>query len=484
MPDTLPLLPRPAALAPSTASLAAATALEAAIWGMLGHRADAGQRLAAALAADPGLALGHAIAGLQARMLARREMLPAAQRSLEAARESLRQRGGTAREHLFVRALADWQEGGDMEAAAITLEQQLAEQPLDAAALKLAHGIRFMLGDAPGMRLAVERALPAWNDALPGAGYVLGCHAFALEETGDIAAAERIGRHAVALEPGDLWAAHAVAHTLEGSGRAREGLGWLDSLAAQLPELGNFGRHIFWHRALFHLHLGEGEAALALYDRRVRDEPTEDFRDLANAASLLWRLESQRVPVGAARWDELADIAERRIGDHSLVFADLHHVISLAAAGRKQALAAFMAGMRGRALRDTDTQARLHARLGLPAARAIAAAIGGDPAEAKALFAQTRRDLPRIGGSHAQRDLFARIALDAALAAGDAAATVAQLAERATRRAPGAWETSCAQRLRSTAARPDAPPTLLPRLAAGARAAWRAQPRLAEAASG
>lgn len=431
----------------TTESLAARRALDASVQAILGHRADAMARLQEALAADAGLVIGHALAGLQQRVMARQEATVQAAASLAAARVALLARGGTPREHAFVAALAAWQDGGDMDAAAGILEAQLLRQPCDAAALKLSHAIRFMLGDPVGMRLAIERALPAWSADMPGFGFVLGCHAFALEETGAAEAAEHVGRRAVALQPDDLWGAHAVAHVLESQGRAREGLGWIAARASTLPGAGSFARHIFWHRALFHLHLGEGDAALALYDGRIRDEPSEDVRDVANAASLLWRLEAQRVPVGAARWDELADIAEGRIGDHSLAFADLHHVLSLAAAGRKDALAAFLAGMRDRALRDTDTQARVFSAVGLTTGQGIAAAVAGDSGRGADLLGALRGRLQAVGGSHAQRDLIERIALDAALAAGRHDSAAAMLRNRARRRAPGAWEAACARRL-------------------------------------
>ncbi len=407
---------------------------DAAIEAMLGHRAETPALLAAAIAARPDDAFGYALTGLSACLLARRETLEVARRHLALARAA----DADARGAAFRAALAAWAEQGDMDAAATILEARLRADPLDAAALKLAQGIRFMLGDAAGMRLAVERVLPAWDATLPLHGFILGCHAFALEECGDRRAAERIGRAAVAARPDDAWGAHAVAHVLEGEGRAREGLAWLGAAERRLPHA-PFARHLFWHRALFHLHLGQTEAALALYDARVRAERSEDFRDVANAASLLWRLAAQGVPVGA-RWEELADIAEARIGDHSLAFADLHHVLSLAATGRRAALGAFLTGLRGRALRDTDTQARVFATVGLATARGIAAAVGGEAAEAADLLGAVRRDLPRLGGSHAQRDLVERIAIAANLAAGRRRAGADLLAERATRRAPGAWE--------------------------------------------
>ncbi len=420
-----------------------APGLVTAVRAILAHRADAMVQLRATLEEDPGLAVGHAICGLLQRMLAHREASAEAGRALDAARAALRDGGGGARDHAFVAALVAWHEDGDMEAAAHHLEARLALEPHDVAALKLAHAVRFMLGDPAGMRLAVERALPAWSEAEPEFGFVLGCHAFALEETGAAEAAERAGRRAVELEPSDLWGAHAVAHVLEAQGRAREGLAWLRARESAMRHAGGFARHIVWHSALFHLHLGDGEAALGLYDARMRGAPLDDYRDLANAASLLWRLQAQRVPVGAARWEELAAISERRIGDHSLVFADLHHVLVLAATGRTDALTAFLAGMRGRALRDVDTQARVYAGVGLAAGHGIAAAAGGDASAAQDLLGAVRSRLQMVGGSHAQRDLFARIGIEAGLAAGQMLSAQAALAERAGWRVPGAWEATC-----------------------------------------
>lgn len=284
---------------------------------------------------------------------------------------------------------------------------------------RLLHGIRFMLGDSLGMRLAAKAALPAWGEAVPGCGFVLGCHAFALEETGDPEGAERVGRRAVALEPGDVWGGHAVTHAMEVGGRAREGLAWLSRIEPRLPGVGNFARHLFWHRALFHLRLGEGDAALDLYDRRIREEPTEDVRDVMNAASLLWRLEAQGVPTGGWRWQELADLAERRIGDHAWAFADLHYLLSLAAAGRLGAVQAMLASIRARALHGSDTQALVHAEVGLAAARAVAAAaLEGEPGEAARLLEPLQGHLQRLGGSHTQRDLLRQMLRPAAAASG------------------------------------------------------------------
>ena len=87
-----------------------------------------------------------------------------------------------------------------------------------------------------------------------------------------------------------------------------------------------------------HLDRGELDVALALYDTKIRQDKTDDYRDIANATSLLMRLELEGMDV-ANRLDELADFSENRTKDSCLVFADLHYMLALAGANRPDAKA-------------------------------------------------------------------------------------------------------------------------------------------------
>lgn len=424
----------------TTTSHVAVADLDAATLSFLSQRDDTAHRLRAAVAADPGLVVGHAAFGLLHLASGRRPRHADAGHCLGAARAAFAERGGTRREGALLSALGAWAEKGDMWLAADLLDEQIRVAPADPLLLRLVYAIRFMLGDPVGMRLAVQRVLDAMPADAAGRAYLRGCLAFALGETGERWRAECEGRLAVAEAPDDLWGAHAVAHVMEEGGRARDGLAWLEDVRPGMAGASLFGRHLFWHRALFHLHLDEGDAALRLYDAEVWRDPGTDFRDLANAASLLWRMESQGVQVGAARWDELADEAERRLGEHCLAFADLHHAVALGAAGRRGAAARLLRGMRLRALDSSDSQAEVMGRVGLGVVRGVLAALLGDPGEAAALLRLHRNEVQALGGSNAQRDLVHRLAVDAALAAGDAEPAEEALIERAVSRVAGAWE--------------------------------------------
>lgn len=400
-------------------ALSSAQATEAwngCVRGFLAHAAETPARLGAALAAEPGFALGHAAMGFFQLLLGRRETHEAARAAQARALTAAAEGGGDARTAAYLDALADALDGR-LFAGADRLDAILTRWPGDALALKLGHAIRFVLGDAAGMRRSVEAAAAGFGAGHPYGGYALGCHAFALEETGDYAQAEAQGRAGIALAADDAWGLHAVAHVCEMTARPRDGVMLLRGAAGAWAHCNNFGAHVWWHLALFHLDRGAFEPALMLYDARIRVARTDDYRDIANAASLLARLELEGVGVGG-RWEELAELAAARVEHGGNVFADLHYLIALDRAGRRA------------------EAARLAARLKADGARgagdmdAVAGAVGGPVAEGLRLFAEgahraafaklhaASASLQRIGGSHAQRDVFARLMVAAALKGG------------------------------------------------------------------
>ena len=412
----------------------------AALWdrtvaAFLAHAAATPVHLGEALALAPGFALGHAAQGLFLSLLGRRELDPAIDAALAAARAAAEAGGADARERAYVAALADHRAGRAF-VAADRLERIAAEHPGDSLAAKLAQAVRFMLGDAAGMRLAADRMVQphaGFGRGHPHRGYILGQRAFALEETGEYAEAEADGRAGLELAPDDAWGLHAVAHVMDMTGRADAGVRWLAGKSRHWAHCNNFGYHVWWHLALFHLDRGNLGAARELYDRKVRPTPTDDYRDIANAASLLLRLELEGAEVGE-RWEELGALAAARTEDGCVVFADLHYLLALNRSGREAEAAALTARIARDAQGLDHDQHEVCAVAGLPAARGLNAFRAGRWGEAHRALSLALPQLPRIGGSHAQRDLFERMTIDAALAAGDMRAAEAALARRCAAR--------------------------------------------------
>lgn len=398
----------------------------------LAHKAATPQHLADALNTAPDFAMGHAARGLFSLMMGRAEMWQAAEDARTAAHQAARQTTPSPREQGWLDALDHWLADSPTGAIA-ALEAVLDRCPQDTLSAKASHGIRFILGDATGMRRSVERVLPAHDPDHPLRGYLLGCHAFTLEETGDYAAAELAGRAGLTLAPDDAWGLHAVAHVHDMRNEANAGIALIDNFRSVWDGSNNFRYHVWWHKALLHLHRGETDVALTLYDHQVRADKTDDYRDIANATSLLMRLELDGVDVGD-RWDELGALAENRIDDGCIVFADLHYQLALAGAGKDRAAE----DMAARFARDARQNGDMAARVADPGLSALAGLNAFAEGRYGAAFNNLRAARPKmqsIGGSHAQRDVFERMTIDAGLRAGHFDATEQILLDRLALRA-------------------------------------------------
>lgn len=406
----------------STASQLAVRAFERAVCAVGAHR-PAAEHLQTSLRFDDGLIAAHALLGFANVLLGRSETTAvAAGLSATAKRALCKQGGGTASEAALVAALG-FAAGGRLKAAADVLERHLETHPSDFLALKLAHSLRFMSGQPAEMLALTRRLLPYWTSTDAAYGFALGCHAFGLEEMGYFNEAEACGREAYRHERSDAWGLHAVSHVMEMSNRTDEGIAWLEASRADWSNCNNFAFHIGWHLALFHLERGDISTVLSIYDGDVRAARTDDFRDMANAASLLWRLEQEGVDVGD-RWSELHDIAWRRRQDTTYVFATLHYLLVLVARGDRVGAADLKAALGERARATADDQSSVAAHIGLPLADVIAGADGTTVSHE--VMAQTATLLQGIGGSHAQRDVFFRTLLLSAARNGNAE-TVAAL---------------------------------------------------------
>jgi tetratricopeptide (TPR) repeat protein len=406
----------------STSSAEAAAAFDRTIAGYLKARLDTRDHLTGLLQADPEFALAYCLKGYLAMLLYKQAALPAAAEAARTARRLTAK--ATAREQMHVDALDAWV-AGDLDRLLAIWEAILAEHPTDVLAFRLAHFKYFWTGRACDMLASVERIAPKWGRELPGYGTMLGCRCFALEECGDYAAAEPAGREAIEIDPADLWAAHAVAHVMEMQGRQRDGIVWLERLARHWEGTNQLQHHLWWHRALFHYEQREFDEVLALYDHRFRNlsssltQSQPDFIiDVQNAASMLFRLERQGVPVGD-RWIEIADKAEQRIGDCLSVFTLPHWMMALAATGREETARRLLDGMRAYA-EERQSNASVVKQIALPMTEAVLAHRRGEYSAALDLMRPIIADTQRMGGSHAQHDVLRQLFLDCAVHAGHA----------------------------------------------------------------
>jgi len=238
------------------------------------------------------------------------------------------------REQAHLAALSHLVQGARAAAVAV-LDRHLMRYPFDLVAHQGAAVTDGFLGRFHWVRDRSARALPFWSKDQPGYGTLLAFHGFGLEEAGEYARAEDESRAAAELEPSSFWPHHTVAHVMEMTGRPEDGLGWMAAREPLWSTPGHMNQvHIWWHKALFHLELGQYEAALALYDGPMRATQRPVALSLTNATALLWRLDTLGCDIGD-RWREAAALWQDHANGKCLVFTDIQAAMAELLSGQE-----------------------------------------------------------------------------------------------------------------------------------------------------
>ena len=397
----------------STDDPAAVERLDAAVALMNGYFTDPLAVIDRALEEHPDFVMGHCFRAGLLLIAAQKSVEPELRRSVEAA-EALAARAND-RERGHIAAARAWLDG-DFHRTPELYGRVLEDHPGDLAALQFAHQCDFFVGDSAALRDRPAGVLARSDPGLPGHGFVLGMHAFGLEENGDFAAAEETGRRAVGLIPRNPWAIHAVAHVMEMQGRSGEGIAWMRDREADWAPDNLLAVHNWWHLALHHLDRCETGAVLDIYDRHVRPRPEAIGLELSDATALLWRLHLAGIDAGD-RWREVADGWEPMAGDGYYAFNDMHAMMAFVAAGRDGAAGRLVATLTARAA-GSGANAAMTREVGLPASLGLLAFGRGDHAAATDLLLPLTAISRRLGGSDAQRDVLSLTLLEAAQRAG------------------------------------------------------------------
>ena len=398
----------------STASTAALAHAEQALWRTVAFYGDAVADLDAAIAADPGWGLARIAKADFLLTLTEPSLVPEA-RALVAAAEPLMAHANTRERAHF--AAATLCAAGRWREASAVWDGLLLQYPRDLLALNSAHLFDFYRGDALSLRARVARVLPEWPGDDKLHPFVLGMHAFGLEECHQYAQAEDTGRRALDACPRMPWAVHAVAHVMEMQGRHAEGVEWLRSREPDWAPDNGLSVHLWWHAALFKLESLDTAGALQLFDAYMAGAASVVNLQWLDGAALLWRLRLLGVDVGA-RWQRLAsDWAQPvELAGH-YAFNDCHALLALIGSGELGRAQALLEAATARAAQgDADNRA-MAGEVGLPLMHALLAHAAGDHVGAVRLLYPLRRVAHHFGGSHAQRDLIDQTLLAAACAA-------------------------------------------------------------------
>ncbi len=410
-----------------------AEAFDRAVADYFGLTGDPVGILKRALKNDPDFTLGGvAIAGLF-MIGGFRGDHPEVAEALGAAESAMR--GASSRERMHLAAVRAWSEGRSPEAAQ-AWEAILRDWPTDALAFRFGQDAYLFLGRSLSIRDTAARVLPVWDRGNPLTSFVLGAYAFGLEEAGDLGRAEEAGREALARNPRDAWAAHAVAHVMETSGRGEEGVVFLRQTRPGWSHARFMAGHNGWHLALFLIEQGRLKEVLADYDGFAAAKLADDMTlDRVDAASLLWRLELAGADVGK-RWAPVARAWMDHVDDHVLAFNDLHCALAAARSPEPDDLVRFRRSLDAYERHGAGHNRLVTAEVGRRFIDGVIAYAAGNWGGAIDAILPVRFETFRLGGSHAQRDVINRTLFAAAERAGDRALVKTLRDERGRRAGP------------------------------------------------
>ena len=364
-----------------------------------------------AVEADEGFAAAHAGVALMAMY----RVAPAEARASAERARSLAP-GASRREQQQVEAIGFFINGQGPKALAL-IREHLVEFPRDILMLRLASRLMILGCSGSGVANFPQELLGLCKSVAPEYGddwAFLGQHSFAHHESGLLDEALQLAERSLELHPTNANASHSVAHVFFERGDHSMGGDFLGNWLTGYDNRAPFHVHLSWHHALFQLAMGRYEQAVGLYEEDIRPSVVAKSQiSIADSASLMWRLQIYGGSPPPLPWEEVTAQAAPAAEKPGPAFRDAHAALAFAASGYEADLGRMIDGL----LTMAGEGNALAREVTLPLVQGISAFAHEDYHEAVRLIEPVFPQLTRIGGSHAQREVFEDTLLEAYLRA-------------------------------------------------------------------
>lgn len=399
----------------STTSPQAADHYRAGVDLLLSAWPGAEDALGQAINCDEQFALAHAAL---ARLHAIRSE-PAEARKRITAAEDVVTRHGSPREasHVAILSLAI---GGQSSKALDSARAHLDRWPRDVLILSLplgAFGLFAFSGMADHDQARVELCERVADQYDADDWWFLTYRGWSHAENGEVTRGRDLAQRGLELRRANANAAHAVSHAMFEQGATQDAE---QLIAGWLPDYDRAGLlhgHLAWHAALSALERDDPQEALQIYAKYVQPSASLGLpiNVVSDTVSLLWRIQAYGHAVPSGLWEDVEKYAGARFPKPGIAFVEAHMGLLAAVSGQDAAAVARIEANTRRVTDGTLPAGNVVPLIG----RAAIAFANANYAECARLLDPSMKDVARIGGSGAQRQIVEDMLLLALMRSGE-----------------------------------------------------------------
>ena len=201
---------------------------------------------------------------------------------------------------------------------------------------------------------------------------------------------------------GDAGTAHVMAHQMLDDNKIELGHQLLGEFLESHSGSGSDWIHLHFHMAIFELAIGDWDASYTRFINEILPAATTTQEALTDAPALLWRLALTAPDAIELPWEALRKSAIVSMQRPSEPFVELHNLLALAGAGD---LASMDCWLESRPAYGLSRRERLVGQMAV----ALRAFVKGSYEYAAITMQRTVPQLPKVGGSRAQNQLFQQL---------------------------------------------------------------------------
>lgn len=290
----------------------------------------------------------------------------------------------------------------DLAQACRLFTEHLSEYPADTAVLFMLHQCQFFAGRTHELPKSITPACNQPPTTSPFLSHHLAIQAFAWVEARRYIDARELAENALAIDPRNVYAIHAMAHALHEQGAFSQVRDFLQDCKAIWQDHAAMGMHVGWHLAMAYYECQQEQQAYVAFQDFYAMKPGFFAKQDLDAVGFLWRARLQHPKLHtclAPLWDDLAVSWLGSIGASTSYLHRIHAALAFTATEQPKLIEKLLSECDEMGF-DTLTH-----RTGILVLKGLLEFALDNPVACQRALRSSRPYWDLLGGSHAQREL-------------------------------------------------------------------------------